>query len=77
MGKIEMVKDEELPIINALWIGDQLGAISRACLTSFVMRGHQVHLHTYGEIKDLPEGVMVKSVSLPSSAQFITRDFFG
>ncbi|GGZ85369.1 hypothetical protein GCM10007161_16600 [Ignatzschineria indica] len=58
-----MVKDEELPIINALWIGDQLGAISRACLTSFVMRGHQVHLHTYGEIKDLPEGVMIKDAN--------------
>ena len=47
----------ELPIIHALWVGNKLGAISRCCLYSFVMRGHEVYLHTYGEIEDLPEGV--------------------
>ena len=47
----------ELPIIHALWIGDRLGKISSSCLRSFVLRGHKVLLHTYGEILDLPEGV--------------------
>ena len=46
-----------LPIIHALWIGKTLGAISRSCLQSFVMRGHEVHLHTYAEIEDIPEGI--------------------
>lgn len=48
---------QNLPIIHALWIGKKLGEISRACLHSFVMRGHQVYLHTYADIEDVPEGV--------------------
>lgn len=46
-----------LPIIHALWIGTKLGPISRSCLSSFIMRGHEVHLHSYGEIEDIPYGV--------------------
>lgn len=53
------MNNTELPIIHALWVGNKLGAISRCCLSSFVMRGHQVHLHTYSEIEDLPDGVMI------------------
>lgn len=49
--------EENLPIIHALWIGNKLGPISVCCLKSFLMRGHEVHLHTYGEIEDLPAGV--------------------
>lgn len=48
-----------LPIISALWIGGQLGQISHACLTSFLMRGHQVNLYTYDDLPDIPEGVTV------------------
>ncbi|WLF83016.1 galactosyltransferase Lgt5 [Moraxella sp. ZY210820] len=48
-----------LPSIHALWIGDTLGRISSCCLSSFVKQGHQVYLHTYGEIKDLPKGVII------------------
>lgn len=47
----------ELPVIHALWIGSTLGKISRACLRSFVMRGHTVLLHSYSIISDVPEGV--------------------
>lgn len=46
-----------LPVIHALWIGNKLGAISRSCLQSFVMRGHKVYLHTYTEIEDIPKGI--------------------
>lgn len=52
-----------LPIIHALWIGEKLGAISRSCLRSFVMRGHEVHLHTYTEIADIPDGVTAVNAS--------------
>lgn len=48
-----------LPTINALWIGGQLGQIARACLTSFVMRGHKVHLYTYDKLPDIPDGITV------------------
>lgn len=46
-----------LPIIHALWIGNKLGKLSRCCLVSFLMRGHEVYLHTYDEIEDIPEGI--------------------
>ena len=49
----------ELPSINALWIGENLGPISRCCLTSFIMRGHQVNLFAYHDIQDIPNGVTV------------------
>lgn len=48
-----------LPTIHALWIGNQLGSISRCCLSSFVKQGHQVYLHTYGDIQDLPQGITI------------------
>lgn len=58
-----------LPIIHALWIGQRLGEISSACLTSFVKQGHSVYLHTYGDIEDLPDGVIKCDANLiiPSS----------
>ncbi len=63
---------EGLPVIHALWIGDKLGAISRSCLYSFVMRGHTVHLHTYGEIEDLPKGIVIHDANqiIPESSIF-------
>lgn len=48
-----------LPTISALWIGGQLGVVSCACLTSFLMRGHQVNLYTYDNLPDVPDGVTV------------------
>lgn len=48
-----------LPEIHALWVGTKLGPISRCCLSSFVMQGHKVFLHTYNKIDDLPDGVSI------------------
>lgn len=53
------MSSQSLPTISALWIGGQLGVISRACLTSFLMRGHQVNLYTYDDLPDVPDGVSV------------------
>lgn len=39
--------NQNLPIIHALWIGDTLGKLSAACLSSFVQQGHRVCLHAY------------------------------
>lgn len=51
------------PPIHALWIGDTLGKISQCCLTSFIRRGHSVYLHTYGNITDLPDGVIISDAN--------------
>lgn len=50
---------QPLPVVHALWVGRELGALSRCCLKSFVMRGHEVRLHTYGDINDVPDGVTI------------------
>lgn len=54
---------DTLPAIHALWIGQQLGEISSACLSSFVKQGHSVHLHTYSDIHDLPKGITICDAS--------------
>lgn len=46
-----------LPVVNAVWIGNRLGEVHAACLTSFVRSGHVVRLHCYEAIADLPKGV--------------------
>ena len=52
-----MTSSNALPVIHALWVGGKLGDISRCCLKSFVMRGHEVHLHVYDDIEDVPDGI--------------------
>lgn len=48
-----------LPPIGALWIGGSLTWLEQLCLTSFVAHGHEVLLFTYGEVKNVPEGVRI------------------
>lgn len=52
-----------LPSINSLWIGKNLGAISSACLHSFLKHGHEVNLYAYDDIADLPNGVKVRDAN--------------
>jgi hypothetical protein len=47
-----------LPIINAIWIGKQMGAAQAACLASFVRTDHKVILHAYGTVDDAPRGII-------------------
>ncbi|WP_323842735.1 galactosyltransferase Lgt5 [Moraxella sp. Pampa] len=54
-----MSNNLSLPTIGALWIGGKLGTMASACLTSFLMRGHQVNLYTYGQLPDVPNGITV------------------
>lgn len=46
-----------LPDIHALWVGENLGRLARCCLMSFIQQGHNVVLHVYNDIKDVPSGV--------------------
>lgn len=50
---------QDLPSINSLWIGKNLGAISSACLKSFLEHGHKVNLYAYDDIVDLPDGITI------------------
>lgn len=46
-----------LPVVNAIWIGREMGPIHSACLASFVKTDHTVVLHAYGPVEDAPKGV--------------------
>ena len=47
-------------IIQSLWIGNSLSKMEQLCAKSFVDNGHEYHLYTYGDVKNIPEGVIVK-----------------
>jgi hypothetical protein len=52
-----------LAIVNAIWIGPELGVVHVACLKSFLRHGHQVVLHCYEKPKDVPDGVELADAS--------------
>lgn len=58
-----------LPVINAIWIGSELGQIHAACLRSFLRVGHEVVLHCYSAPVDAPKGV-----KLADAAKLLPKD---
>lgn len=50
----------ELPTIGALWIGGSLSWLEQLCLKSFAAHGHAVVLFTYGDVRNVPDGVTVR-----------------
>lgn len=58
-----------LPVVNAIWIGPELGEVQASCLRSFLHQGHTVVLHCYQRPKDTPDGVEVADAAelLPES----------
>ena len=63
-------------LIQTLWIGPRLSAMERLSLESFVRHGHEVHLYTYGQVADVPVGVVVRDGGeiLPEERIFYYRD---
>jgi hypothetical protein len=45
--------------LNSLWVGDRLGCVERACLSSALAVGHQVALYTYNAVWGVPDGVEI------------------
>lgn len=62
--------------IQTLWIGEALTPMERLCLTSFLEHGHDVHLYTYAEVRNVPGGVVVRDAAeiLPASRIFRYRE---
>jgi len=58
-----------LPVLSVLWIEGKLSYIENLCLRSMVACGHTVHLYSYGEVTNVPEGVELCSAEsiLPRS----------
>ena len=49
-----------LPIIQSLWIGNDLTNLEKLCVQSFLDNGHEFHLYTYADIGGIPNGAVVK-----------------
>jgi len=47
-------------VINSLWIGGDLGFIEQTSMCSFLDAGHEFHLYSFGEVQNVPEGVVVR-----------------
>lgn len=54
----------KLPHIGMLWIGGDLSFLEILCIQSFLDAGHQVHVFTYGDVNNIPEGADVLDASL-------------
>ena len=50
-------------IIQSLSIGGSLSKMEQLSALSFINQGHEYHLYTYGDVKGIPDGVVVKDAS--------------
>ena len=50
-----------LPPVQMLWVEGPLSTLERLSIASFLANGHAVHLYTYGEVRNVPEGTQVMS----------------
>jgi len=46
-----------LPPVQMLWIDGPLSTLERLAMVSFLANGHAVHLYTYGDVPNTPDGV--------------------
>ena len=58
--------------IQMLWIGPRLSKLQHVCIESCVAQGHPVHLYTYTDVRNVPDGVTIKDANtiLPESDIF-------
>lgn len=63
----------KLPVINAIWVGSDLGQVHTACLRSFLRHGHRVILHCYDPPKDTPEDIEIADAEELLPEDHITR----
>ena len=64
-----MKSSDSIDTIQSLWVGPCLGTMERLSVSSYLANGHPYHLYTYGEVKDIPYGAIVRDASeiLPES----------
>jgi hypothetical protein len=55
--------DESNRVVEGLWIGENLGIFEQLCIISFMRKGHIFHLYTYGNLKGVPKGCVIKNAS--------------
>ena len=63
--------------VQSLWVGDELSAMERLSISSFLAHGHQFDLYTYGPLGGIPNGVRLRDAAeiLPRDRVFLYRDY--
>lgn len=51
------------PVICMFWLGPTISFIEQLSMLSFLRAGHPVHLYAYGDIRNVPEGVVVQDAN--------------
>jgi hypothetical protein len=62
-----------MPIVNMLWIGDTLGRFEHLSIASWLSAGHEVRLHSYGAIKEVPTGVELVDATRTAAFETMQR----
>jgi Alpha 1,4-glycosyltransferase conserved region/Glycosyltransferase sugar-binding region containing DXD motif len=59
-----------------MWIGAELSKMEQLCITSFLKNGHEFHLYAYDEVKNIPEGAVLKDAGriIPPDKIFKNKD---
>ncbi len=73
-----MIPDRD-KVIQGLWVEGELSVMEELCIRSFLVRGHEFHLYTYGDVPNVPDGTKVKSGQdiLPEDRIFRYEEGFG
>ena len=59
-------------VIQGLWIGTELSRLEQLSIKSFLANGHAYHLYTYGAVRHVPDGVVIKDANeiVPEGQKF-------
>jgi hypothetical protein len=60
-----------LPLVQMLWVEGPLSVLERLSIASFLANDHAVHLFTYGDVPNVPDGARVMNANdvLPDGPQ--------
>lgn len=61
-------------IVNSLWISSSMGQLQQLCLNSFIQKECTFNLYTYGEVQNVPEGVVIKNANEIIESSYIFKD---
>lgn len=63
--------------IQSLWIGEELSPMEIMCIRSYLAHGHEFHLYTYDEVRNIPEGTTIKDGNEIIPEHELQKDAFG
>jgi hypothetical protein len=50
-------------VVQSLWIGERLSTMEQLAIRSFLQNGHEFHLYTYGAVRNVPGGTIVRDAN--------------